>query len=122
MLLTPLSDPDDGVILEGPARRAGAGDYPYDVDHYLLSLNAGDAVTVHVDSTQIDPAIRIDYLDSPDIDEDDDSGRGLFGLNAELLFQAEVERTYRIVTDDPSGESGGSTLVVEPRDSASEQP
>ena len=46
----------------------------------------------------------------------------LFGLNAELLFQAEVERTYRIVIDDPSGESGGYTLVVEPGDSASEQP
>ena len=58
----------------------------------------------------------------PEADEDDDSGGGLFGLNAELLFQAEVERTYRIVIDDPSGESGGYTLVVEPRDSASEQP
>ena len=120
--LTPLSDPDDGVILEVPARQAGAVDYPYDVDYYLLSLNAGDAVTVRVDSTQIDPAVRIDYLDSPDYDEDDDSGGGLFGLNAELLFQVEVERTYRIVIDDPSGESGGYTLVVEPGDSASEQP
>ena len=122
VLLTPLSDPDDGVILEVPAKRAGAVDYPYDVDHYLLSLNAGDAVTVRVDSTQIDPVIRIDYLDSPDYDEDDDSGGGLFGLNAELLVQAEVERTYRIVIDDPSGESGGYTLVVEPGDSGSEQP
>ena len=120
--LTPLSDPDDGVILEVPARRPGAVDYPYDVDYYLLSLNAGDAVTVRVDSTQIDPAVRIDYLDSPDFDEDDDSGGGLFGLNAELLFEAEVERTYRIVIEDTSAESGGYTLVVEPRESASEKP
>ena len=120
--LTPLSDPDDGVILEVPAQRAGAVDYPYDVDHYLLSLNAGDTVRVRVDSTQIDPAVRIDYLDSPDVAEDDDSGGGLFGLNAELLFDVEVDRTYRIVIDDSSGESGGYTLVVEPGNSAPVQP
>lgn len=122
VLLTPLSDPDDGVILEVPAKLAGAVDYPYDVDYYLLSLNAGDAVKVRVDSTQIDPAVRIDYRDSPDFAEDDDSGGGLFGLNAELLFHAEVDRRYRIVIDDSSGESGGYTLVVEPGDRASEQP
>jgi hypothetical protein len=120
--LTPLADSDDGVILEVPAKRAGAIDYPYDVDHYLLPLHAGDTVRIRVDSTQIDSFIRIDYRDSPDVTEDDDSGGGLFGLNAELVYQAEDARTYRIMIDDPSGETGGYTLTIEADDSASDQP
>ena len=69
--LTPLSDPDDGgVILEVPAKRTGAVDYPYDVDQYLLPLDAGETVRIRVDSTQIDSFIRIDYRDSLDVTED----------------------------------------------------
>ena len=121
--LTPLSDPDDGgVILEVPAKRTGVVDYPYDVDQYLLPLDAGETVRIRVDSTQIDSFIRIDYRDSPDVTEDDDSGGGLFGLNAELVYQAEDARTYRIMIDDPSGETGGYTLTIEADDSASDQP
>ena len=121
--LTPLSDADDGgVILEVPAKRTGAVDYPYDVDQYLLPLDAGETVRIRVDSTQIDSFIRIDYRDSPDVTEDDDSGGGLFGLNAELVYQAEDARTYRIMIDDPSGETGGYTLTIEADDSASDQP
>ena len=113
--LTPLSDPDDRVTLEVPVRRAGAIDYPYDVDYYLLSLAAGETVRVRVDSTQIDPFLRIDYRDSPEIiAEDDDSGGGLFGLNAGVVYQAEDDRVHRIVIDDPSGQVGGYTLTIEP--------
>jgi hypothetical protein len=112
--LTPLADSDDGVILEVPAKRAGAIDYPYDVDHYLLPLHAGDTVRIRVDSTQIDSFIRIDYRDSPDVTEDDDSGGGLFGVDAELVYHAEDDRTYRVVIDDPNGETGGYTLTIEP--------
>ena len=120
--LKPLSEPDDGVILKVPAKRAGAIDFAYDVDQYLLPLDAGETVRIRVDSTQIDSFIRIDYRDSPDVTEDDDSGGGLFGLNAELVYQAEDARTYRIMIDDPSGETGGYTLTIEADDSASDQP
>ena len=75
--LTPLNDADDGIVLAVPGRQAGAVDYPYDLDHYLLPLSAGDVVRVLVDSTQIDPAVRIDYYDSSDTVEGDDGG-GLF--------------------------------------------
>ena len=120
--LMPLSEPDDGVILEVPAKRASAIDFAYDVDQYLLPLDAGETVRIRVDSTQIDSFIRIDYRDSPDVTEDDDSGGGLFGLNAELVYHAEDARTYRIMIDDPSGETGGYTLTIEADDSASDQP
>ena len=75
--LTPLNDPDDGIVLALPGRQAGAVDYPYDLDYYLLPLSAGDVVRVLVDSTQIDPYVSIDHYDSPDTVEDDDSGGGL---------------------------------------------
>ena len=114
--LTPVNDPDDGIILDLPDRRAGAIDYPHDLDYYLLSLRAGEVIRILVDSTQIDPLVRIDYHDSPDTVEDDDSGGGVFGLNAELVYRAEKERTYRIVIDDAGGDIGGYTLTVVPDD------
>ena len=120
--LMPLSEPDDGVILEVPAKRASAIDFAYDVDQYLLPLDAGETVRIRVDSTQIDSFIRIDYRDSPDVTEDDDSGGGLFGVDAELVYHAEDDRTYRVVIDDPSGETGGYTLTIEADDRASDQP
>ena len=120
--LTPLSDPDDAVTLEVPARRAGAIDYPYDVDFYLLPLAAGETVRVRVDSTQIDPFLRIDYRDSAAVTEDDDSGGGLFGLNAELVYQAEDDRVHRIVINDQFGEVGGYTLTIEPENSRPGEP
>ena len=110
--LVPLTDDDDGVALHVHARHAAAIDYPYDVDTYLLPLHAGDTVRVRVDSVLTDPYLRIDYRRSSDVAEDDDGG-GLFGLNAELVHHAEEDRVYRIVVDDPTGQTGGYTLTVQ---------
>ena len=38
---------------------------------------------------------------------------GLFGLGAELIFQAETSREYRFVINDFGGGVGGYTLTVE---------
>ena len=111
--LVPLNDPDDGVVLELPVSRVAAIDYPYDVDHYRLSLPAGESVRVRVDSVLIDPLVSIDYHGSPDDARDDDSGGGLFGLSAELIFHAKMIASYRIVIDDPGGAVGGYTLTIE---------
>ena len=72
--LVALADPDAGVSLELPVRHVGALDYPYDIDYYLISLDAGETVRVLVDSLLTDPYLRIDYRYSPDISADDDSG------------------------------------------------
>ena len=111
--LVPVNDPDDGVTLELPVRRVGAIDYPYDVDYYLLSLNAGETISVLVGSVLIDPLLKIDYRYAPEIATDDDSGGGLFGFNAELIFHAEVDRVHRIAVIDPDGGVGGYTLSIE---------
>ena len=111
--LAALSDEDDGVALHVHAEHAGAIDHPYDVDTYLLPLRAGDTVRVRVDSVLVDPYLRIDYRRSSDVAEDDDSGGGLFGLNAELVYRADEDRTYRIVVDDPTGQTGGYILTIQ---------
>ena len=110
--LVPLTDPDDGVVLDLPVRRVGVIDYPYDVDYYLISLHAGEAVRVLVDSLLTDPLLTIDYRHSLDATVDDDSGGGLFHLNAELLFRTEVDRVHRFVIHDPRGAVGGYTLSI----------
>ena len=104
--LVPLTDPDDDVTLELPVRRIGLIDYPYDVDYFLLSLQAGETVRVLVDSVLVDPLL-------PDSTTDDDSGGGLFGFSAELIFRADVARVYRIVINDPGGDTGGYVLSIE---------
>ena len=111
--LVPLHDPDDGATLKLPVSRVGAIDYPYDLDYYLLFLQAGETVRVFVDSVMTDPLLSIDYRYSPDVTVDDDSGGGLFGVNPELFFRAEADRVYRFAVDDPSGAVGGYTLSIE---------
>ena len=74
---------------------------------------AGETVRVLVDSVQVDPLLSIDYRDSPDSTTDDDSGGGLFGFSAELIFRADVDRVYRIVINDPGGDTGGYVLSIE---------
>ena len=111
--LVPLADPDNGVTLELPVRHVAALDYPGDIDYFLIALDAGESVRVLVDSLLIDPYLNIDYRHSPDTTDDDDSGGGLFGLGAELIFQAETSRVYRFVIDDFGGGVGGYTLTVE---------
>jgi len=111
--LVPLTDPDDGVTLDLPVRRAGAIDYPYDVDYYLIPLHAGETVRVLVDSLLTDPLLTVDYRHSLAAAVDDDSGGGLFQLDAELVFRAEVDRVHRFVIHDPRGAVGGYTLSIE---------
>ena len=113
--LARIIDPDDGALLRVPAKRAGALDYPYDVDHFRLPLRADEAVRIRVDSTAVDPYLRVDYRLSDDVIADDDSGGGVFGESAELVYRADGSRTYRVVIDDAYGDQmGGYTLTVEP--------
>ena len=69
---------------------------------------------MRVDSILTDPLLTIDYRHSPDSSTDDDSGGGLFGVNAELIFRAASARVHRIVIDDPVGAVGAYTLSIEP--------
>ena len=113
-----IADPDDGTLLQVPARSVAALDYPYDVDYFQVSLRADESVRIRVDSTAVDPHVSIDYRFADDVVEDDDSGGGVFGDSAERVYRADRSRTYRIVIDGAHGdEMGGYTLTIEHEES-----
>jgi tetratricopeptide (TPR) repeat protein len=108
--LLALPDPDDWRPLEIGATLAAEIDTPDDTDHYELELEAGALIEITVDSLGIDPHITLRY-DSPSFEEvvsDDDSGGGIFGSNARLVYKAPKNGTYLLtVRNYGYGETGG---------------
>jgi hypothetical protein len=106
-------DPDDGqsLVIGEPIR--AALDYHWDIDWYELDLDKGQAVNVRVESILVDPLIYVDVASADDIPaDDDDSGGGLLGLDAELSFRAPKRGTYLVVVQASSFGTGGYILQV----------
>jgi len=112
--LVPYEDPHDAGSLAVGGNVFGTIDYPMDTDYYLLPLQKGQTVEIVVDSTMIDPYLRVDYWGATgaEVATDDDSGGGLFGLNARLTYSAPQDDTYFVVIEDAESEFGGYVLSV----------
>jgi S1-C subfamily serine protease len=111
--LIPFDDPDDGDHLRiGDGVRA-ALDYPGDLDYFVIDLEAGETVHLLVASSAIDPVVAIDYEGAKDeqVIGDDDSGGGVFGLDAELTYRAPHDDRYRIAVLDPTGTAVGGYML-----------
>ena len=114
--LHPFVDPEDNSLISAGSQITGQIDYAGDVDVFRLRLAALDAVTLTVDSVAIDPNISIERLGatSSASASDDDSGGGLFGVNASLVFTAPRAGDYLVVVEDSSQyDIGGYVLHVE---------
>ncbi len=89
-------------------------DFPSDYDVYKISLTEGQIINIQVDSILIDPHILI-VPDRPFTDDeritDDDSGQGVFGLNAELTYQAPETGSYNIIVSDSLGFGYGGYII-----------
>lgn len=114
--LIPYIDLDDNKGLSSPRTLVGNLDYPGDVDVFRLVLDEGESINIQVDSILINPSIVIarpgDREDQ--IVFDDDTGEGIFGLNAELTFTAPDPGTYLLIVRDSSSQSiGGYTIEVD---------
>lgn len=98
--LIPYSEKRDGQLLQRGDTVSSLLDYPGDYDFYRIHLSRNQEVTLHVDSILIDPMIFIvpdrDFLDD-ELIADDDSGGGLFGVNAELTYKAPETGRYIVV-------------------------
>ncbi len=112
--MVPYVDPYDGSPVSLGQSITGTIDYPMDTDYYSLDLQEGQIVDLLVDSTMIDPYLRVDYWGaaSSDVASDDDSGGGVFGLNARLIYTAPHDDTYFVVVEDAESEFGGYVLSV----------
>ena len=114
--LIPFDDPDDGKQVKAGQTIHGNLDYPSDVDYYLIDLEARSKIEIMVDSLLIDPYLQVDFkgASSEEIVYDDDSGGGLWGLNAQLVYRAPISASYFIVISESSDEliTGGYILSV----------
>lgn len=114
--LRAFEDADDGRLVRAGETLTAQMDYPGDSDLFRLDLRAGDAVRVRVESVLLDPYITIDFADARpgDAVHDDDSGNGMFGINAEVVYTAPAAGEYWIVVEDSYGaETGGYLLTIE---------
>jgi len=110
-----IDDPDDGrEVLIGEVYN-GHIDYPYDYDYFVIDLASGDRISVSVESIMIDAYLQIDRRGASYTIEDDDSGRGIIGLDAHLIFEATKDGEHLIVVSDAIGtETGGYRMSLRP--------
>ena len=110
-----FSDPDQGREIRVGQSLFGNIDFPVDFDFFILHLEQGEAVEVVARSVLADPFLVISHLEAPGEEwiEDDDSGGGLFGLDARILFQAPYTGRYVLyVYDDFDIAPGGYIISV----------
>ncbi|MCB0199924.1 MAG: trypsin-like peptidase domain-containing protein [Anaerolineae bacterium] len=117
-VLTPLIDFDDSTRPVLNDSIPGNIDYEDDVDAFRIYLKKGQEINVLVESVMIDPAISIDLVDIGDDDlnlpHDDDSGKGLFGTDAEMSYRAPEDGIYNLIVESATGyETGGYYLSVD---------
>ena len=114
--LYPIADPDDGRSIAAGETIAGSIDHYRDIDWYSIWLEEGETVRISTDSLNVDTLLYVDfpYSRNNQMVYDDDSGGGLFGVNAEVVYRALQSGEYYIIVADAVGDRfGGYYLWVE---------
>ena len=108
-----LPDPDDGREVVTGRVIAGNLDHFRDVDWYLISLKEGETVEVSTDSLNADTVLwmRCRGCGGNRLAQNDDSGGGLFGTNARVVYQADTDGEYVISVEAADGNSGGGYFL-----------
>jgi S1-C subfamily serine protease len=123
--LIPYDDQDDGRRIKVDQTLRANIDYPGDLDYFVVDLTAGEAVYLLVESAMIDPYVVVDYEGAGEaqVISVDDTGQGIFGLDAELTYRAPHDgRFYVAVYDATGGANGGYTLSLAQPDEAAPTP
>ncbi len=121
-----IDDTDDHRRVSVNQSIIGNVDAPFDEDYFELQLDAGESVTIRVESFMIDPYVRVARADRSRVaDSDDDGGGGVLGRDAFVSFTAPESGTYIIlVSDSWNREVGGYFLKIDgaPRRAVSPPP
>jgi S1-C subfamily serine protease len=116
-------DDDDGGQLAVGLSVTGNVDHVADVDVFSLDLAEGQTVKITVASVLVDSFVVIDFKDATpaQVLNDDDSGGGLFGTDARIVYQAPHDGTYLVVVGDATDSNvGGYVLSVDEAESDAE--
>lgn len=115
--LTRLQDQEDFGTLSVGRTVYGRINYPGDMDYYLLPLETGRTINIQADSILINPYVSILPKGLSLLEHaisDDNSGGGVFGLKAEMTYEAPQTGLYLIVVESAPGyETGGYILTVD---------
>ena len=115
--LAELHDPEDGRLIRPGLPTLVNLDHPLDVDYFQIDLDSGEELTVFVETTNFDPFAVLDLPTNASegfLAVGDDSGGGLFGLNARIIYTAVVPGRYVVAVEDAVQlSSGGYILTVE---------
>ncbi len=116
--LVVYEDDDDDRRLRVGDRVEGVIDGLELQDRYLLDLQEGDEVNIRVASPQGDMAFAVWPVDQGPTDSFfvDDSDGGLFGLDAEDVYRAEVSGTHVVEVVSLLQEASGYVIEVGPSD------
>ncbi len=109
------ADPDDDRTVRPGDEVHAVLDVSGEIDVFRIDLSAGETIVVHVDGL-LDALLWIDRIGNPDeaLAFDDDSGGGLYGTNAEVVFTADESGEYLILVSDVLLEPGvGYVLTIE---------
>ena len=112
--LMPIPDPDDGKRLLAGQSAHGNVDYPGDIDTYAVRLNSNQRVEFSASSFAIDTFLAADFYGAFDeqIIIDDDSGGGIFGFDAQVVYRAPHTGDFIVVVSENYSETGGYTLTI----------
>ena len=108
-----LPDPDDGRELVKGSVIAGNLDHLRDVDWFSINMKEGGTVEVTTDSLNVDTVVRVRCRGCEDnrFAQDDDSGGGLFGTNARVIYRADSDGEFVIGVESYDGHSGGGYFL-----------
>ncbi len=113
--LAAYDDPDDGAGIAVGESVIGVVDYQSDSDAFHIALAEGETVEIEVDSVLVDARVLVDFAGATRVQgmTDDDSGGGLFGTNARIVYRAPHDGDYFIrVRDARDSKFGGYVLTV----------
>lgn len=111
-----LSDPDDGQFIQRGRTKRGSIDLIGEADSYQIVLEEGEEINIKA-SSMLDAVLALYDRESFDSDDalasDDDSGRGVFGLDPELTFRAPESGMYVVEVFTRDYDVGGYFLTVD---------
>ncbi len=110
--LTPFVDTEDGDSITSGRPFIGELQFAGDEDTLRLYLRQGQAIQVTLRSWDFDPYLMIRAPTDPALDqEDDDSGWGLLGTDAEIEYTAGEQGIYEIIVTYAYLEYDGELFV-----------
>ncbi len=105
-------DRDHGRPVAVGSSVAGNGDYPGDLDWFLLELEEGQTVTVRASSINIDAALLIDFIAGSAFESDSDSAGGVIGFDAMIEYTASETGSYAVAVFDETGFGPGAYVLT----------